>query len=285
MKARWIRWGKRVLATTCCLTVWMALTPTNTYALFGVGDLVFDPSSFATLGHIWAEDISTGEKLIQEINQLVTITNQLSRTYNFGVQMAQQIQHPQRLAWSTVAMRAANDYTQSVYGETILWPNLMNGMPGLAAGAWRQSTQTIPPMPLLFRGDTPGNSHRLAQLASAEAIDGSSTKCLELIARYRQNEGPNQSKLAALRTAILDATGAANTFAALANLQNAQGAQLLDRNVTGNELQTCLIEQQVLANKAQRDQMVHNLTLAAEAQQSFTAMSQNLRLPGDMPLP
>ena len=285
MKARIISWGKRILATTCGLAVLMALTPTNTYAIFGLGDLVFDPSSFATLGHIWEEDISTGQKLIQEFNQLVSITNQLTRTYNFGLQMAQQIQHPQRLAWSTVAMRAAHDYTQSVYGETILWPNMINGMPGLAAGAWQQSTQTIKPMPLLFAGDTPGSSHRLAQLASAEAIDGSATKCLGLLAQYRQGVGQNQSKLAALRTAILDASGAANTFAALANLQNAQQAQLLDRNITGNELQTCLVEQQILANKAQRDQMVHNLTLAAEMQQSLSSMSENLRLPGDMPLP
>jgi hypothetical protein len=137
----------------------------------------------------------------------------------------------------------------------------------------------------LFAGDAPGNSHRLAQLASAEAIDGSSTKCLGLIAQYRQGEGQNQSKITALRTALLDASGAANTFAALANLQNAQQAQLLDRNITGNELQTCLVEQQILTNKTQRDQIVHNLTLAAEMQQTLASSRESLRLPGDMPLP
>jgi hypothetical protein len=141
-------WGRRVLATTCCLTVLIAVTPTNTYALLGLGDVVFDPSSFAMLSQIWQENIAIDAKLMKEISQLVTIANQLNRTYHLGVQMAQQIQQLPRLAWSTVAIRIAHDYTQSVYGETILWPNLVNGMPGLAAGAWQQSTQSIKPMPL-----------------------------------------------------------------------------------------------------------------------------------------
>jgi type IV secretion system protein TrbJ len=285
LKARFIRWGKRVLVTTCSLTVLMALLPAQTYALFGIPEIVFDPSAVASLGHIWDEDISNGAKLVKEFNQLVTITNQLVTSYQFAVQMAQQIQHPQRMMWNTIAMRAANEYTQNAYGETILWPNMMNGMPGLAAGAWQQSTQAIKPMPMYFAGDVPGSSHRMAQLATAEAIDGSSTKCLGLLAQYRQSEVQNQSQIAALRSAILDASGAQNTYVALANLANAQQAQLLDRNITGNEMQACLVEQQALANKAQRDQTVENLTIAAEMQESLASTNETLRLPGDMPLP
>ena len=127
----------------------------------------------------------------------------------------------------------------------------------------------------------------MAQLATAEAIDGSSTKCLGLLAQYRQSGVQNQTSIAALRSAILDASGVQNTYAALANLQNAQQAQLLDRNITGNELQTCLVEQQVLANKAQRDQIVENLTYAAQLQENLASASSSddLRLPGNMPLP
>ena len=141
-------------------------------------------------------------------------------------------------------------------------------------------------MPMYFNGDLPASSHRMAQLATAEAIDGSSTKCLGLLAQYRQSEVQNQTSVSALRSAILDASGAQNTYAALANLQNAQQAQLLDRNITGNELQTCLVEQQVLANKAQRDQIVDNLAFGEATQVSFAAAAatDNPRLPGDMPL-
>jgi len=136
LKARLVLWGKRVLLATCSLTVLMAMLPAQTYALFGIPEIVFDPSAVASLGHIWNEDISNGAKLV--------------KSYQFAVQMARQIQHPQRMLWNTIAMRAANDYTQNAYGETILWPNMMNGMPALAAGAWQQSTQAIQPMPMYF---------------------------------------------------------------------------------------------------------------------------------------
>ena len=52
---------------------YLAVNPRPLYALFGMGDIVFDPTSYATLGHIWTEDISTGAKILQTYNQTVKI--------------------------------------------------------------------------------------------------------------------------------------------------------------------------------------------------------------------
>ena len=52
---------------------YLAVNPQRMYALFGFGDIVFDPSSYASLGKIWSQDISNGAKLAETYNQTVKI--------------------------------------------------------------------------------------------------------------------------------------------------------------------------------------------------------------------
>ena len=88
---------------------------------------VFDGSSWASLGKIWQEDISNGAKLIQEYNELVKIWTSGMQIYNLGMSMARSFTTGQKGAWMTIAQMATNDFTKDKYGETILWPQMING--------------------------------------------------------------------------------------------------------------------------------------------------------------
>jgi hypothetical protein len=101
-------------------------------AILGFGDIVFDPSSYATLGKIFTSDASVLQKTIQTFNETVKIYTNALQMYQLAMAMSQHFSHPQKASWMTVAQTAANDYTRNSYGETVLWPQMVNGRPALA---------------------------------------------------------------------------------------------------------------------------------------------------------
>ena len=72
-----------------CVAVFTAINPQPMYAIFGFGDIVFDPSSWAEIGSVWGQDISNGAKLIETYNQTVKIYDNAVQAYNIANQMAQ----------------------------------------------------------------------------------------------------------------------------------------------------------------------------------------------------
>lgn len=72
---------------------YLAINAPPAYAVFDFGDVVFDPSSWATLGHIWTEDISNGAKLVQTYNETVKIVKDGLQVYNLAMQMSQRVQN------------------------------------------------------------------------------------------------------------------------------------------------------------------------------------------------
>ncbi len=71
---------------------YLAINPQPMYAIFGMGDIVFDPSSWTNLGHIWSQDISNGAKLIQTYNQTVKIVQNGLQMYSLAMQMSRRVQ-------------------------------------------------------------------------------------------------------------------------------------------------------------------------------------------------
>src|SRR5438270_412208 len=124
-------------------------------AIFGIGDIVFDPTSYATLGKIFTSDASLLQKTIQTFNQTVKIYTNALQTYQLAMAMSQHFKHAQKASWMTVAQTAANDYTRNSYGETALWPQMMNGRPALAPSAWATATLPVTHQRYLS-GEVPG---------------------------------------------------------------------------------------------------------------------------------
>ena len=66
----------------------IALNPQRLYGIFGLGDIVFDPTSYGEIIEVWNQDVSNGVKLAQTYNEAVKIVKNGIDTYNLAVQMA-----------------------------------------------------------------------------------------------------------------------------------------------------------------------------------------------------
>lgn len=247
------------------LVLLLAVQPIRGGLIPGIPDLVFDPSSFATLGTIASSNASMAAKMIEEYNQLIKIYTTNMNMYNQAMFMAQRISHPQRAMWMTLAQQRVNDYTRNQYGETAQWPMMLNGQPSWAGSAWSSSTLSMRANPNLSM-ETVGSSAALAHVATVEAIDGSSQKCLATIAQYRASAQANATAYVALQNSQLDDTDGTNSEVQQLNLINASQAQAMNEARSQGEVHACLVEQQVLANKAQRDESVAHMNFVADSE-------------------
>ena len=232
----------------------LLLMPSPAAAIFGIGDIVFDPTSYATLGKIWASDANTLTKVTEEVTQLQKLYTNAVQTYNHAMAMARSFSHASRMNWLTVGITAVADATNNKYGETANWAALMNGNPALAASAWKSATlPTTDDASSFLSHESLGSSANLTNLASVEALDGSSTKCLSEIAEYRTAAQSNTLAINQLQTADNDDGDDANSEIEQLNLVNAAQAATLHEQQSQGALHACLVEQQILANTWQRN--------------------------------
>ena len=233
-------------------------------ALLGFGDIVFDPSSYATLGHIWQQDISNYAKIVETVTQLERIYANGIQMYNLANAMSKSFSGPNKAEWATIAQMTVADYTRDQYGENSMWPSAVSGNPKQVGAAWQMATLALTNGTYLAT-QTPGASLGLAHLASIEAIDGSSQKCLATISQYRSNSLANRlGPILKLAIARADGTAATNSEIQQLNILAAQHEQSNNELYAQGQIDACLVEQQILANKIQRDNQVEALNTYAK---------------------
>ena len=253
-KFRRIRISEKLLGVGVVAMAALLFMPTPAAALFGLGDIVFDPTSYATLAKIWSSDASTLTKVTEELGQLQQIYANGVQTYREAMAMAQSVNRLTRLNWLTVGITAVNDATTNRFGEAANWAAAVNGNPALASSAWTSATLPMNTNSSSFLAkEALGSSANLANLASVEATDGSSTKCLAEIAEYRSAAQVNAVAVAQLQTADNDDSDATNSEIEQLNLVNAAQAAGLHEQQSQGALHACLVEQQVLGNTWQRN--------------------------------
>jgi type IV secretion system protein TrbJ len=226
-------------------------------AIFGFGDIVFDPSVYAAVGQIWASNASMLAKMIEEYNQIVKIYSVNMQTYNHALSMATRFTHLDHQFWITRGMQAADDYTQNKYGETIAWRGLASGNPSVAVGAWSNASLELKDNPSFAQ-----SASAKSALASVEVIDGTNSRCLHVIAQYRQNVSANQQQIQALQNSF----SAANSQMQQLEVMNAANAQAANESRAQGELQSCLAEQQAESAKVTRDQITETLNFNTQKQ-------------------
>jgi type IV secretion system protein TrbJ len=264
MKKRLISIAKATALTAFALGGLTLLFPRPAAAVFGFGDIVFDPSNYAVLGKIFTSDASLLAKTIQTYNETVRIYENGLNLYNQAKYMSLRFSQAQRMSWMMLTQAAVNDFTQNRYGETVNWPAMVNGRPELASAAWTRATVPVIHASSLS-SETPGSSRLLAHLASVEAQDGSAAKCLSTIAQYRQNAATNTAAVLKLAAAQTDGSDNTNSQIEQLNLMNAAQAQANNEARSQSAVEACLVEQQILANKVQRDAVADHLSFVGQA--------------------
>jgi hypothetical protein len=248
-----VRLKKKWLAVPLLLGIgYLAVNPQPLYALWGIGDIVFDPTSYDTFGEIWGQDISNGAKLMETYNQTVKIVQNGLQMYNLGMSMAQRVQN--KNVWKMAAFAVGNEITQTHYNETMNWSAVMNGDVLNAGRAWQQST--------LYGGNagylgnsTAANSNRMSQFATLQLLDQTSQRCAQILANYKSTQDQNQAAEDRLESDTFDQTDAKNSMVAVLNVLSGGRVHLQTQQKANGNLQACLAEQNTLQAKVQRDKL------------------------------
>jgi len=227
----------------------LLLTATPSFALFGIGDIVFDPTSYASL----VSQATTA------LNQLKTIENNVTH-----FSMKQQ--------WQTTLNALKNANVKNMFGETNGMSTALNiNSPTASSTAWTAATVPVSGNTTSYlQGQTPGSA-QLSQLAMIEASDSISPNCLTAVGQYRVARTQNATANNILAAQQLDGSATTNSEVEQLNLLNAAEAQKMSEMQSQGALQTCLASQMAVANMQQRNAAALDLNTAAFVQQQRAA--------------
>ncbi len=196
------------------------------------------------------------------------------QVYNLGMAMSHSFSGGQKGAWMTIAQMATNDLTQDKYGETIAWPLMINGHPGLAPQAWATATYPVTHSSFMS-GQVPGSSASLAQLATLNAMDGASVSCLQNVANYHANMALNLPSIMKLAVSHLDGSASTNSNIEQLNMINGHQEQGNTEQRAQGAIQACIAQQQTLQIKLQRDQLAESLDFQGQIHDANAATDLN----------
>lgn len=222
----------------------LLLTATPSFALFGIGDIVFDPTSYASL-----------------VSQLTTLQTQYTMLKN-------NIEHfSLKQQWQTTLTALKNANVKNMFGETNGMTTALNSnSPSASATGWTAATVPISSdLPTYVGSQTPG-SPQMAQLAMIEMSDSVSPDCMTAVGQYRSARALNTTANSSLAANQLDGSASTNSEVQQLNLLNAAEAQKMSEMQSQGVLQACLASEMAVANMQQRNAAASDLNTAVFVQ-------------------
>lgn len=215
----------------------LLLAATPAVAIFGIGDVVFDPTSYASL-----------------VSQLTTIQTQ----YNM---LKSNLQHfSVKSQWHTALNALEHVNVANQFGETVGFSVALNtNSPSSAITAWAHATVPVNSGASTYLSAQAANSAGKSQLAMIEASDAVSPDCLNAVGAYRAARDTNISAEQDLQDQQLDGDDDTNTEVQQLNLLNAAQAQHLAELKAQGAIHACLAQQMAVQNMQQRNAAANDL--------------------------
>jgi hypothetical protein len=227
----------------------LLLTATPSFALFGLGDIVFDPTSYASL-----------------VQQLTTLQMQYNMVKNNITHFSAKQQ------WQTTLHALENVNVANMFGETAgMSIALSTNSPSASGTAWKSSSVTMNGSASSYLAGSSLGSARTSQLAMIETSDAVSPDCLTAVGQYRNGRSTNNAASNSLVSSQFDESDSTNTEVEQLNLLNAAEAQKMAEMQSQGALQTCLASQMTVANMERRNAAVVDLNTAVLVQQQRAA--------------
>lgn len=225
------------------------LTATPGFALFGVGDIVFDPTSYGSL-----------------VSQLTTLQTQYNMLKNNITHFSFKQQ------WQTTLHALENVNVANMFGETAGMSIALNtNSPSASSTAWKAATIAMNgSAPTYLAGQSLGGARR-SQLALIETSDAVSPDCLTAVGQYRSDRATNATPNNSLMASQFDGSDSTNSEVQQLNLLNVAEAQKMAEMQSQGTLQACLASQMTLANMERRNAHVEDLNTAVIVQQQRSA--------------
>jgi hypothetical protein len=227
----------------------LLLTATPGFALFGIGDIVFDPTSYGSL-----------------VSQLTTLQTQYNMLKNNITHFSFKQQ------WQTTLHTLENVNVGNMFGETAgIRIALNSNAPGTSSTAWKVATVAMNGNAASYlQGQALGNS-RMSQLAMIETSDAISPDCLTAVGQYRSGRSENATANTSLLSQQFDGSSGTNSEVQQLNLLNASEAQKFSEMQSQGALHACLASQMTVANMERRNAAVEDLNTAVFVQQQRAA--------------
>ena len=214
------------------------------------------PSQFAVV------DVASIAKIVEETRQIVNVYDQVTNTYN---QLAYNAGWtPVKTPWLGVPTPIVNSNTTSLFGETAPWNEAVNL--GLnIPGAYGQAAYAMTPAPF-YSAYPIGGSLMSAMMASVELADAANPAAIMTVANSRLNQPVNDTALANLESSAQDTSQNTNSEVEQLN-QISSSTVLTNRQLEDlNALITTQAEQQIVANKIQRDALADAINFDSQFQ-------------------
>jgi hypothetical protein len=260
---------KRKLTLGLCLLVACSLPA---LAVLGVGDIVYDPTSFAELVKQFVE-------MQQQYSQMMRTYQMIQNQYNQMLFMAQPVPVNMLLRYGTAGTPWLNSSATNVFGTSGGWTTGINTGLGVPSG-YSVATVGLGTYGGALGGLPSGQMSRLAaNYATVELTDGANQAGMETIGRIRANAPAVESTIQNLQSDSLSSDPEMNTEIGVLNKINAANVVGLRNTQDTNKLLASLAEERLIEAKRERDAEAQafneHIQFMTQGQQVMTSQSAN----------
>ncbi len=210
------------------------------FAIFGVGDIVWDPISYANDLVILAELVKSYEQLTAQLEL------QIRMAKSIPVDMANRYR---TIGAAWYGLKLPNDR----FGNLSAWLQAVNQGGDARAGYEGASVELKPYDGAISKLSVDEQTRTANRYASVELADGANIHSMETIGMLRSNAAAVDQSIAALENDSLSQDPAMNTEVGVLNKINAASVASLRISRDANRALLSVLEQQVTENKRQRD--------------------------------
>jgi type IV secretion system protein TrbJ len=225
------------------------LAATPAFALFGIGDIVFDPTSYASL-----------------VSQLATLESQYNMLKNNITHFSLKQQ------WQTTLHTLENVNIANMFGETTGIKIALNtNNPSASLTGWQTASVPMNSYAGTYLAGQQLGSSRMSQLAMIETSDAISPDCLTAVGQYRSGRAQGLTANSSLSANQFDNSDSTNSEVQQLNLINAAEGQKMAELQSQGSLQVCVAGQMTVANMERRNAAAEDMNTAVFVQQQRTA--------------
>ena len=228
------------------------MIPTCAYAIFGIGDIVYDPSNFA--------------EAVEEVAQDIQLVRQAIQTYDL---LKSELQMISSRPWQTLATALDSINIQDLGpGASAAAQAIATAVNGVsdARAAWSNATLSMPiDVVNAALSSALNNTSAPAATTAVQMTDAFATDALRTIGLFRKNEPTLMTAIANLQMAQESTDPDDNTPVAQQNLTNGILLQLLKLQQSAASLHAVVTEQLAAANSWQRNTAAEAITMQSGA--------------------
>jgi hypothetical protein len=228
-----------------CLVVCLTITP-SAKAIFGLGDVVFDPTNFE-------EAVQQFLAMERQYEQLVHQYLILQSQYDHMRRMAQQVPVNMVSRYKALATPWRLSSATDTYGTIGGWISSINSGVGIASG-YDRAVEQLSPYGSAF-GNIPADQQDRVKTsyATVELTDGANQNAIDTVGRLRANASEVERAIQGLEDDSLSSDPNMNTEIAVLNKINAANLIAVRSSEDTNKLLVALTETQTVAAKRTRD--------------------------------